>query len=178
VKWFLPLTVFLVSCGPPKAPCESTVSCGELEACIFEKCTPVDCLGNTDCALEEFCNLETYTCDPGCTTSDDCLIGDRCDVLTNTCVERQCTDTQLDCEFGERCDLDTGRCKRDPARHCDRCFNEFGCGPTGVCAAQPDGNAYCFLECQPESFDPCPSGMQCSRTTEGLFRCVGFCGGI
>ena len=167
----------LASCGPPKLECNTTAACGTLEACILGKCTEVDCLNNTDCELEQACSLETYTCEQGCSTSEDCFVGDRCDAINGFCVPRKCTDTQLDCDFGERCDLERGRCVDDPAPHCEPCLDEFSCGNTGLCASTIEG-AFCFLECSPEAFDPCPSGLQCTRTSEERHLCVGFCGGL
>jgi hypothetical protein len=173
------LVTSLAGCPPRGAVCSTDASCTEFDACLRGHCTPVECRSNTHCPLETTCNPDTYTCDPGCISSEDCLVGDRCDVVAGLCIARVCTNTQLDCDFGERCDLETGKCYEDPEPHCARCVDDDGCGENGACGrVTSSGSARCFLECTPESFDPCPSGMQCTRTSEELFRCVGFCGGL
>ena len=182
--WLVPLLTLGLSCKPAGVPCETTATCGELQACLDEVCRDVDCLANTDCALESYCDAELFTCLPGCSTSEDCIIGERCDVTTNTCVPRSCRDTQLDCELGQRCDQATGTCKKDPGDHCRPCSGDGQCGPEGACMRiSSDDRAYCFLRCSPEAFDPCPAGLQCSAqiTIDGEpdgFRCVGLCGGL
>lgn len=169
------------SCQAPGATCTSTAECGATQACLKERCREVECRASGDCGIEAFCNLETYTCDAGCATSDDCLVGDRCDVPTSTCVARACTETQLDCDLGERCNPATARCEEDPEPYCKRCSSDQECGPTGVCGrVTMSGQPRCFLTCSPESFDPCPAGLQCSfqQTPDGQddgFRCVGLC---
>ncbi len=171
--------MLMSSCGGPPVECATTSSCRLNEACIDLTCVEVDCRSNAECPIENVCNHETFACEPGCTSSDDCFVGDRCDVVEGVCVPRTCTNTQLDCEFGERCNRDTGRCKKDPDPHCDRCGSPFACGTEGICAISSiDGLSYCFLQCSPESFDPCPAGMQCTGTTEGGFFCVGVCGNL
>ncbi len=179
--WFL---LLVGSCSTPGVPCESTATCGDLQACLDEVCRDVECRAASDCALESWCNPETYACEPGCSTSDDCLVGDRCDVTTNTCQPRSCTNTQLDCDLGDRCNTATGECEKDPAPHCKVCSDDEQCGPNGAClrlvANQPP---HCAIDCSPEAFDPCPAGLQCSAqiTRDGEpdgFRCVGLCGGL
>ena len=170
------VAITLGSCGTTGAICESSVACGEFEACIDKRCREVECRSSLHCELENYCDLNTFTCEPGCATPDDCPIGERCDVQTNQCLTRTCFDTQLHCDFGERCDLQRGICFPDPEPHCKECRSDATCGPNGFCAASPRGTTgVCFLECQPESFDPCPAGMQCSATGEDQFLCVGFC---
>lgn len=177
-RWVL-VGLLTLSCGQRGPTCVSDAACSDTQACLQGRCTEVECRADAQCPLETTCSLETYTCDSGCVTSDDCFVGDRCDVLTNTCVPRTCSDTQLDCEFGQRCDRDSGRCIQDPEPHCKRCFNDATCGEAGACGQLIEGGtSRCFLECVPEAFDPCPSGMQCTWTSEGLFRCVGFCDGF
>lgn len=176
------LLVLLVgSCQPPGPACTTTADCGEKQACIEEECEDVECLASAECPIEAYCHPETYTCEAGCLSSDDCLTGDRCDVLTSTCVPRSCQATQIDCELGERCNLQTGECERDPEPHCEPCNFPDECGPTGICAALTErGRGYCFLQCSPEAFDPCPAGLQCSFQQtgpdgDGEFHCVGLC---
>ncbi len=177
----LATTLSASSCGPPPSPCASTSQCDPLQACIDERCLDVDCLSNTDCSLNAFCNPETYTCDPGCSTSDDCKIGQRCAAELRQCVPRECRDTQLDCDLGERCNLATGECERDPLPYCEPCGNDDVCGATGICARlDMTGPGNCLLSCSPEAFDPCPAGLQCSQssTADGQpdgFRCIGLC---
>jgi hypothetical protein len=176
-RWVL---VFgLLSCKTPGVPCTSTAECGELQACIEERCEDVACLASTDCEIETWCNPASYTCEPGCSTSDDCIVGDRCDTIARRCVSRSCRDTQLDCDLGERCT--DGVCERDPEPYCEPCNRNEDCGPTGICAALTDSRrGYCILECSPEAFDPCPAGLQCSFQQSsiddvGEFRCIGLC---
>lgn len=170
--------LLFVSCTPPGLTCSSDAVCGELEACVSEHCTAVECLSSVDCAMEHACTLETHTCDAGCVTSDDCYTADRCDITIGVCVPRSCTDTQLDCRFGERCNTATGACEKDPDPHCEPCYRPNDCGVDGACVSTDGTGPFCFLECSPESYDPCPAGMQCTYTSEGLHRCVGFCEGL
>lgn len=170
------------ACAPATPECVSTTECGMLQACLAGSCEEVACRGSSDCALQTFCDLDTYTCEPGCSTSDDCFIGDRCDVTTATCVARECRNTQLDCYLGERCNTATGACEVDPAPYCRRCSSSEQCGGgNAVCGQLRDsGPGYCFLECSPEAVDPCPAGLQCSAQVTQLgepdgFRCVGLC---
>lgn len=169
----------LSGCPPQGAPCVTDATCGEQQACLKEVCQDVTCRSDVQCPLETTCNLETYTCDAGCTTSADCFVGDRCDVTLGECVPRSCDDTQLDCDFGERCDPQTGECFVDAEPHCKRCFSDNECGTDGLCARVSANSVdRCFLPCVPEAADPCPSGMQCTRTSDEMFRCIGFCDGL
>lgn len=168
------------ACQPPGAPCTTTATCGPTQACLADQCVEVECRSGADCALEQFCSTEDYTCQPGCSTSDDCLIGDRCDALTATCVPRSCTDTQLHCSLGERCNTATGVCELDPSGHCAPCSDSRQCGDGGICVQIDGRGGNCILPCSPEAFDPCPAGLQCSAqsTIDGQpdgFRCVGLC---
>ncbi|HMV68125.1 MAG TPA: hypothetical protein PKA64_14855 [Myxococcota bacterium] len=177
----LVLALLAASCGKTEVPCTTAAECGPMQACLAQACVDVACLSGADCTIESFCNPETYTCDPGCLSSDDCLVGDRCDVTTHSCVPRSCHDTQLDCDLGERCDTTRGACVKDPEPYCEPCARDEACGPHGICARLSGaGGAYCILECSPESFDPCPAGLQCSfqQTSvddPGQFFCVGLC---
>jgi hypothetical protein len=173
------LLLLLAGCPPLGAPCSSDAGCDERAACKRGRCQEVECRSNTHCPLETTCNPDTYTCDPGCLSSQDCLVGDRCDITAGVCLPRSCTDTQLDCAFGQRCNLATGACEEDTTKNCDRCSDDGDCLPDGLCGqVEAIGRPRCFMPCTPESFDPCPSGMQCTRTSEEDFRCVGFCDGL
>lgn len=174
------LLVLLAGCDKG-TPCQSDLTCGEMQACVPAQngqgyCEDVDCLSSLDCELENFCNLDTHTCDPGCEFSTDCLTADRCDAVTATCVERRCTDTQRDCDVGERCNTSTGQCQVDPAPHCQPCSSSTQCGSEGECwGLVENAGGFCLLSCSPEAFDPCPAGLQCTFVEDGYHVCVGLC---
>mgnify|MGYP001019220118 CR=1 FL=1 len=175
------LLLGLLGCADPPPECVSTAQCGDGQACIVESCVDVECLASAECAIGSWCSPDSYTCEPGCASSEDCLAGERCDVSVNQCVPRGCRDTQLDCDFGERCDLEAGVCRDDPQPHCEVCQDDFDCGPGGSCLAlSGDRRPRCIMACSPEAFDPCPAGMQCTARVdrEGTlvgYICIGVC---
>ena len=59
------------NCAYPKPACGADHLCG--------------CETNADCKPEDYCNSETWSCEPACVTDADCNPGDEgeCDVSTN-----------------------------------------------------------------------------------------------
>jgi hypothetical protein len=160
----------LTNCkGPPE--CGNNGDCSGLQACIAERCVEVNCLDSSRCAIEAYCETETYTCEPGCLTNDDCYAADRCDPTTRTCEPRGCADTALDCQPFERCNTMTAQCEEDPLPHCQPCASDATC-QGGECQYIAGGR-YCLMECNPEAADPCPAGFQC--TGPEPYQCVANC---
>ncbi len=164
-------------------PSDCTVAAGELAACVQNECKAVDCLGNADCDLGSWCDVEggDYACVPGCQTDVDCRAGESCSE-EGTCLAYGCRNTNLDCEIGEVCDPDTRECERADGLHCqfctgagdwefadqgtlDPCDDEWtghgACGGEGAqCRGFEQGGAeYCMVPCGAD--DACPRGYTC-----------------
>lgn len=171
----LVLLPLFVACRPVPE-CQVHAECADGQGCVLGQCEDVECLSSSECAIEQYCNQESYNCTPGCEFSEDCYVGDRCDALSNTCVTRRCTDTQRDCDGGERCDQATGECYLDPGPHCEPCNGQGQCGANAECFAfSGGGGGYCFVECNPEAVEACPAGFQCTLVNGSLHYCVSFC---
>lgn len=164
--------------GCPNAPeCTDNTFCLDQQACIDGKCKDVECLSSSECAIEQFCSPQTYTCEDGCQFNTDCYVTDRCDPDLQQCVTKSCRSTALDCPGGYRCDTATGQCYLDVAPHCERCSAPNQCGEGGGCySIGGAGNVgYCFLACNPEAADACPAGYSCGATSNDMYVCIGYC---
>lgn len=132
--------IALTGCNPNNSntiECTDHGQCGELQACIDNKCTDVQCLSSTDCELSSYCVGEgpnAFSCKEGCSTNDDCLAGENCNVESNTCEAYGCRSTTLDCPAGQSCDEATGDCFEVDVckKTCD--VYESGCGAGFECA--------------------------------------------
>lgn len=104
---------------PPTATttiCHNNVDCLSGEQCLEGQCVHVDCLGSSDCALEEYCS-PLGECVTGCKEDSDCVAGEECSA--GQCVSMPCRTAQLDCAYGEEC-LD-GVCEPSPLPSCALC---------------------------------------------------------
>lgn len=180
----------LLGCGGSlgQAPeCIDNGDCGALQACVDQVCADVACLSTIDCDLEQYCDLEHYTCVDGCEVDRDCRAGFECSSASRTCEPQACRSTQLDCAFGENCNLASGECELDEGGHCDPCTTR-PFQPRGTCADEravcteyfTEPGTFCFLQCESEL--DCPRGFECQnvgRDASGDGRidylCVAHC---
>lgn len=173
---FLLVAVLALSACKPVQECTVHVECGSGEACVDGQCERADCLTSNDCPIETYCDQDTFTCEPGCEFSEDCLTADRCNTTTQTCVPRQCQDTQRDCESGEYCNISTGECYLDTGPNCQPCSNSGQCGPEAECFGFTGSNTgYCLTQCNPEAVEACPASFQCTYASDGNHYCVSWC---
>ena len=170
----LPLLALLVGCSgaqPPAVECRDDGDCPGISICTdAQECEAVDCLTSAQCGLNSFCDSTTYRCEDGCQADDDCLSGSTCDVDTATCVQSQCTDSQIDCHFGDACNQDIGECEAVE----EMCAPCSGVGATtcredigGECLFFTAG-AFCLPPCSPFT-DPAknPRGFICLDLDDG-----------
>ncbi len=161
----------LLAC-PATNVCTNHTQCNDGYGCIEGQCQTVECIVNTECPIESYCDGAKGECVAGCEHSDDCFMSDRCNLDTNVCESRTCIDTQTDCATGERCDA--GECSDDPLPHCEPCSSGAQCGGEGSCWFIGEGDgSYCFFPCNPESADACPAGFQCTGIDS--FYCFSNC---
>jgi len=154
---------------------------GSLEACIADKCRPVECKDSTTCGLHAFCDTrnDTYTCKQGCQVDGDCLAGEECNTEAHKCVSYGCRNTTLDCEVGQVCNESTATCEDDPRAHCKPCSftGSSPCGSRGQCFQfeAGDTSGYCLMECRPADAD-CPAGFGCEDVSGyGDWYCFAWC---
>ena len=161
--------------------CVDNGGCGDSEACIKQKCEPVDCLASDACQLHEFCDTrdDAYTCKSGCSQTTDCAAGEECNPTSHSCTAYGCRDTQLDCAIGESCDKSTGKCAKADGAYCKDCSGggKNVCGNNGTCYAVDATNSYCFVDCNPKSGeDACPRGFECQDILgDGTYACTADC---
>jgi hypothetical protein len=161
-----------LSCSEPYVGCVDNGDCGEGQACIVNVCEAVECFESKDCALQQKCDLATYSCVSGCDVDSDCMAGESCNA--GECEPYGCRDTQLDCFIGEVCNLNTGTCDPAEGDHCKPCSGTGGqCGATAACYTFEGSQNYCLEECQ--TTDDCPRGYTCGADSEGQLICVGAC---
>lgn len=187
------LPLLLCACDPGETPdCVDHGDCRENQGCVLGQCRWVDCIDNTRCRLEHYCDPSTLTCIEGCQSDEDCKSGESCDTAANSCVSAGCRDTVLDCDYGKYCDLELGYCVTDDRAHCKVCdgLGEAICPAEGICVlyvdssstchrdddCRPDQNCdefeagtYCHedrcqYECDPDDPDACPRGWMCQTT--------------
>ncbi len=153
----------LGSCSalPPEPDCFDHTFCDKGQACIDEVCVAVDCLSSAECFLGFLCNVETFTCQPGCDSDFDCAASDEC--VDGECEARMCRDTHLDCPVGFRCNVQTGDCviSENVCIACDRpndCLDGQECVQFFT-----DETAWCWDNCA--STADCPAGFFCLEDT-------------
>ena len=163
-----------LSCSEPYVGCVDNGDCGEGQACIVNVCEAVECFESKDCALQQKCDLATYSCVSGCDVDSDCMAGESCNA--GECEPYGCRDTQLDCFIGEVCNLNTGYCDPAEGDHCKPCSGTGGqCGATAACYTFETGatSGYCLEECQ--TTDDCPRGYTCGADSAGQLICNAWC---
>ena len=155
------LILALAACDPnagPAGECTDHGMCGEMQACVDFSCVDVECLANTDCPLQHFCDTaeNSFTCKQGCLTEDDCAAGEECSAATQTCEAYGCRSTELDCPVGQTCNEQTGQCNEVAdlcTRTCDL-MTGSGCGAGTSCQVGAWGD-----ECQ--GARDCEAGWGC-----------------
>ncbi len=155
--------LLLVGCqigkGNSNTPeCTDHGQCGELQACLNEECTDVDCISSSDCPLHNYCKTEEsrFECVGGCESDDDCIAGEQCHADYGTCEEYGCRSTDLDCPVGSTCDESTGDCVAADGlcqRSCD-VYAASNCGAGNSCQVADWGD-----EC--ERAQDCEQGYAC-----------------
>lgn len=156
------------SAGRCTEPCSSDDECDGDLSCQDSRCMrPGGCLTSAECSEPEtYCDSEIYTCVGGCRFDDDCMDATK-ECINSRCEERLCTGNYA-CAFMEVCNLETGRCEEAEGDHCAPCDGSDvdSCGTSNICVegetedGQPVG-PWCFVECGPDSANPCPQGFQC-----------------
>jgi hypothetical protein len=177
---FLPL---FIGCdvnngSSPEGDCTDHGQCGEMQACIENSCTDVECLSSSDCPLHNFCDkeLNRYACNAGCEGDDDCVAGEECHEDYGTCEEYDCRETDLDCEYMENCV--NGECRADTSGHCQPCDPTDWFDPCFMNCFYLDENTtdgYCLQDCRPQDEEACPRGFECAETTMGTHVCYAYC---
>jgi hypothetical protein len=200
------LALLLLACSGSEDPdCVDHGDCRENQGCVQGQCRWVDCIDNTRCQLEEYCDAASLTCVAGCSSDDDCPSGDVCDSASNACVGAGCRNTVLDCDYGQICDQDVGYCVTDDRAHCEVCdgLGDATCPTDGICVVEIEQDYYCQdqndcrpdqrcdeledgrychadrcqYECDPEDVDSCPRGWLCQETMgyPGTYTCNAEC---
>ncbi len=172
------------------AQCTDNGGCAEMQACVQNVCTDVECLVSDDCALHNYCDTEQdrYVCTAGCLSDDDCIAGEECHPEYGTCEDYGCRSTNLDCEYGEYCDQESGDCYEATEPHCEVCDGgclggncipwelttqcdssqgDLGCAPGEHCGAWTDDPpVYC------EGPMDCPDGQDCDMFLVSHDPCI------
>lgn len=157
-------------------PCVGAENCPPDAACVAGACQPRECFSNTDCPMEQRCDLEPGQCEPGCSDDRDCYYGQTC--TGGSCVTKPCTSTRLDCDAGEFCDVFTGECFTAAGPYCTSCSASEQCGGgNNLCAYVSGEGPYCLPECNADR--PCPAGYDCLAIERGggpaYYVCVTLC---
>lgn len=175
------LLLGLVAACKQAPECIDNGQCGDMQACVDDKCKDVECLDSSTCTLHQFCDTKAYTCRDGCGDDEDCRSGEIC-LDDAKCHSRKCRNATLDCNVGQEC-VD-GDCQDYQGLLCDTCdpYDELlglqPCGPQGSCwllegASETVG--FCFPECNPNAEDACPSGFSCEEFPDGTHGCFAYC---
>ena len=109
-----------------KAPCPCDYSCrsGQCQPNSTGQANPVSCIRDRECAIDQFCNSATSTCqnpmyvtggsNASCATNADCPSGQICSTANGPpeCGINQSfvCHTNSDCQEG--CDCDSGQCRK------------------------------------------------------------------
>lgn len=138
--------------------CEGPENCPGDSACVDGLCRLRSCFADTDCPMEQYCDLEVGQCDAGCRTDRDCYYGFTC--TGGSCSRKACTSTALDCDAGQYCDVYTGECFDGGGPLCHSCTSDEDCGGGGnQCWYISGEGPYCLTPC--DASRPCPAGYSC-----------------
>lgn len=187
MKTALPILLVVLSVGcdigngeTPTGDCNDHGQCGEMQRCLDNSCTDVECLSSSDCPLHNYCDtdLNRYACTGGCLTDDDCTAGEECHDDYGTCEEYGCRETDLDCEIGEYCR--DGECRYDNSGHCQPCdpYDIFdACFMNCYTLDHGATQGYCLQDCSLNDPDSCPRGYECAETGMGgnIGVCYAYC---
>jgi hypothetical protein len=142
----------------PGGDCTDHGQCGELQACIANACTDVQCLTSADCALHNYCNTteDRFECLAGCESNEDCIAGEECHPDYHTCEEYGCRSTELDCPVGHTCNTTTGDCVATSGLCTETCdvYDRPNCGAGASCQVADSTN-----ECSQDR--DCEQGYGC-----------------
>ena len=170
--------------GPGSCPSELVCQFGRcLEACPTRACDGEtlcntanglceiegQCRESADCPdAVTYCDPATSQCVAGCEVDNDCLdVTKACE--GGACVDRGCTAARQ-CAFEQVCDLASGACNPAMGPYCEACDpnDDSACGSAdNKCLELQDeeGNslgAFCFVACDADPDNRCPSGYQCT----------------
>ncbi len=153
----------------PRPPCLSNDDCPDGEICNSAdpsggKCILASrCGSSVHCELNQYCDPQTETCQPGCRNTGDCQLG-------YICVGGSCTDGKT----GNDCT----QCPTSPdpdSTYCD--YGEI-CNTNGQCVSHAQQNSLCqACSSDPFQFMTCPSNMLCllDDAQQGAEYCTPFC---
>ena len=183
--------VLLTGCSPTiryTPTCERDSDCAELELCIAEVCTAVECKAHAHCPAGEHCMDNECRSDAVCEDDGDCDPGWVCD--KGTCIVDAECQSDADCAPDEQClegvCLESSACQADDdcravekclAGECvaeDYCRNGADCPPGQRCEENvciPDQGCASDADCS----DPTPI---CDLPSGLCVACVPDCTGI
>jgi len=152
----------------PRPPCLGNHDCPDGEICNSAdasggKCIPASqCGSSVHCELNQYCDPQTQTCQPGCRNTGDCQLGHIC--LNGSCV---------DGSTGNNCTQCPTTPDPDPS-YCD--YGEV-CTPSGQCLSHALSSSLCQSCSSADLFSQCPNNMLCllDDAQQGAEYCTPFC---